>query len=262
MVREHYRQAVIDTAGNLVPTFDVRILDADTDALLGESIFVDDTTATEHPNPWQVTTGVIDFYLDQPRRVHIGVTREGEAEVLFSDVHVGPVSALDLVPSDGDSAYQQAIDSGFEGSLEEWLDSLKADAAVFRLLSATESMSNSDVLTTVSDLALPIDVGQTWAVEVLLYAEADSSAPDMQVAVLGPTGATGAAHNVGFGVSGALGEALAAPLAGPAEPVLLKALVSADAVAGNIEVHWAQGTSGADEIRLLEGSYLKAEQVS
>lgn len=95
-MRAHYNRAVMDKEGNLIPGCTVRMIDpADDVTTLPDTIYTGQIGSSTRPNPFVCDTGIIDFYLEAPKRVTLGVTRPGSSiEILFdgSDVlaPIGP----------------------------------------------------------------------------------------------------------------------------------------------------------------------------
>ena len=91
MTRDHAHYPVLDPAGNTVPNVMVRLVDPDTNASWqGVSIYRYETGVEEWENPFLCETGVIDFYLENPKRLHIGVTPDsGGTETMIYNVDVG-----------------------------------------------------------------------------------------------------------------------------------------------------------------------------
>jgi hypothetical protein len=88
--REHFHRPVQDDAGNLMTNSIVRLLDPGTTDLIMEAIYSESVGGTPLPNPFTIEDGVIDFYLDQPQIVRIGVTPSGSTqEIYFENVSVG-----------------------------------------------------------------------------------------------------------------------------------------------------------------------------
>lgn len=98
MARAHLYQPIVTTAGDLVYPINVRILNAGTGTLLTNP---DGTPATIYSGPSggsayvngppsyiTFNDGIIDFYLDRPQRVRLGITPSGQNEFFLDDVDV------------------------------------------------------------------------------------------------------------------------------------------------------------------------------
>lgn len=72
-MRAHYTRPVTDQQGNLVPNVQVTVYNPATTTLITEVIYSTDTGVTPLTNPFVSSTGIIDFYLDNPQRVRLGV---------------------------------------------------------------------------------------------------------------------------------------------------------------------------------------------
>jgi hypothetical protein len=101
-VRAHYTRPVTDEAGNLLPNVQVTIYQPATTTPISSVVYSTDTGNNILSNPWVASSGVIDFYLDNPQRVRIGTVQGGLAVQYAEDVdvlaagadsqHVGPGS--------------------------------------------------------------------------------------------------------------------------------------------------------------------------
>jgi len=89
-LRGHFNRAVMDRAGNLIPGCTIRLIDsADGITTLSDPIYTTGIGTGTLPNPFICDTGVIDFYLESPKRVRIGVTKPGSGvEVVFDAADV------------------------------------------------------------------------------------------------------------------------------------------------------------------------------
>lgn len=89
MPRAHFYRPVLDREGNVVTDATVRVLQPGTTNLLAAPLYAGSSGGDTVPNPDQPTSGEIDFYLDQPQTVRIGVVRPNEVEKFFDDIDVG-----------------------------------------------------------------------------------------------------------------------------------------------------------------------------
>lgn len=87
-MRAHYYRLLIDTEGNLVSDCTVRVLVPGTTNLIPETLYADDTTATAMANPFLSSDGQVNFYLDQPRRVRLGISAPDTPEKFYENVDV------------------------------------------------------------------------------------------------------------------------------------------------------------------------------
>jgi len=99
-MRAHYTRPVTDEAGNLLPNVQVTVYQPGTTTLISGVVYSTDTGNNVLTNPWVASTGVIDFYLDNPQRVRLG-TIQGSLPVQYAEdvdvlaagadsQHVGP----------------------------------------------------------------------------------------------------------------------------------------------------------------------------
>jgi hypothetical protein len=72
--RAHYNRALMDSEGNVVPGAAIRIANPFTGATLLDNVMSTATGPDIKPNPWVSDDGIVDFYLDTPQRVSIGIT--------------------------------------------------------------------------------------------------------------------------------------------------------------------------------------------
>jgi hypothetical protein len=83
-MRAHYTRPVTDEQGNLLPNVQVTLFQPATTTLISDVIYSDDTSFNVLSNPWISSTGIIDFYLDNPERVRIG-TVVGDAAIQYAE---------------------------------------------------------------------------------------------------------------------------------------------------------------------------------
>lgn len=87
-MRAHYIRPVTDDQGNLLPNVQVTVYNPATTNPITPVIYGSDTGTDVLTNPHVSNTGVIDFYLDLPTRVRIGVVQGGLPEQFYEDVDV------------------------------------------------------------------------------------------------------------------------------------------------------------------------------
>ena len=95
MTRAHISKPILDAAGNVRSGASVRVLQPGTTTPLTGPLFAADMGSSTVTNPFIAANGVVDFYLDTPQRVRIGVTVGQEGEVFFEDVDVPEPAAAD-----------------------------------------------------------------------------------------------------------------------------------------------------------------------
>lgn len=91
-MRAHMYLPVVNATGD-IQSPSVRLLEPGTTTLINDGgtptpIYTADTGSTLQANPWVPTGGVIDVYLDYPRRVRLGVTLPGQGELFIEDVDI------------------------------------------------------------------------------------------------------------------------------------------------------------------------------
>lgn len=120
-MRAHYYRTLQDTQGNLVPGCTVRVLQPGTTTLIQEALYADDSTSTTLPNPFVSDDGLINFYLEEPARVRIGVTAIDTPEVFFESVDVLSISDSTDVPTHehGDPSHAFTVRIGPGASTNE-----------------------------------------------------------------------------------------------------------------------------------------------
>ncbi|MFH8483107.1 hypothetical protein [Streptomyces sp. NPDC018055] len=92
-MRAHYNRPIIDREGNQVDVAQIRLLIPGSSELIPDMIYAEATGGTTRPNPWFITNGEIDFYLDSPTRVQIGILVLNAAEEFWTDVDVLAVNS-------------------------------------------------------------------------------------------------------------------------------------------------------------------------
>lgn len=90
-MREHFQRPLRGDTGRLLTDCTVRLLEPGTTTPIPETIYVASTGDEARSNPWFAEEGAVDFFLDRPRVVRIGVTRASNAtvETYFEDVQIG-----------------------------------------------------------------------------------------------------------------------------------------------------------------------------
>jgi autotransporter adhesin len=114
-VRAHFNRALLDLQGNQVPTATVRLLAPGTTTPYGQTIYADATSGTTRTNPWTTTTGEVDFYLDAPDRVRIGVQVGTDPEEFWDNVDVTAVGTDSTHPGSGNQSLQIGVGAAATG---------------------------------------------------------------------------------------------------------------------------------------------------
>lgn len=100
MTRAHLSKPILDSAGNVRTGAIVRVLQPGTTTPITDVLYAAGMGSATRTNSFVATNGVVDFYLDVPSRVRLGVTVGQEGETFFEDVDV----LEPATPSTGPSA--------------------------------------------------------------------------------------------------------------------------------------------------------------
>jgi len=91
-MRSHLLKAATDVNGNLLASSVVAVYQNGTgntsQALITNPIYSDETSSNLLPNPYTTPDGNINFYLDGPQRVDLGITPPGATPYVIMDVDV------------------------------------------------------------------------------------------------------------------------------------------------------------------------------
>lgn len=87
-MRAHYTRPVTDGQGDILPNVQVSIYEPGTETLIPDVIYSTDLGNNVLFNPYVSNTGVVDFYLDQPRRVRLGLIQGNLPVQYYEDVDV------------------------------------------------------------------------------------------------------------------------------------------------------------------------------
>lgn len=98
MARAHLYRPVTDSEGNIVPNTQVTIYEAGTSQLLMQTLYAQPAGIETISNPYTTSDGVVEFYLERPQAVRVGlrVAARGNDEHAIDHVNVDP-SADSLV---------------------------------------------------------------------------------------------------------------------------------------------------------------------
>jgi hypothetical protein len=86
--RAHCYRLIQDAAGDLQPNSVIRVLQPGTETLISDPLYPDNATVSSMTNPFISVDGTLNFYLDVPQRVRLGVTKPGSDEIFFDDVDI------------------------------------------------------------------------------------------------------------------------------------------------------------------------------
>jgi hypothetical protein len=116
-VRAHFNRALLDLQGNRVttPAVTVRLLVPGSTTTYGQTIYDAATGGTTRLNPWTTTSGEVDFYLDAPDRVKIGVKVGTDPEEFWDNVDVVAVNSDSTHPGAGGQSLQIGVGAGATG---------------------------------------------------------------------------------------------------------------------------------------------------
>lgn len=112
-MRAHFYRLVVDSQGNLLSDITVRVLEPGTTDPLAVPIYADGDTLTAMANPFTASNGVINFYLDQPRRVRLGITQGSVPEQFYENIDVltlGDVPTQIQIKSPSGTVYGITVD--------------------------------------------------------------------------------------------------------------------------------------------------------
>lgn len=131
--------------------------------------------------------------------------------------------------------------------------------------SSNESISTSTVLQNDDELKLSLAANKTYAVDGVLFASSTSATPDIIIAFFGQTGSDiriGYTNDVNELVlfSGDESNRIQLPADIPTS-VHIKGTVTTLSTSGDLQLKWAQATSNTNATTVMEGSYLRAEEI-
>lgn len=159
----------------------------------------------------------------------------------------------------------RVLPAGFAGALGAARTGL-----LRRVKRADQTVNNSTVLVTATDLTFPVRANELWAVEALLRYDAHAS-PDIVIAVALPSGATFEGWAIGFDstVSASIREMVAntglvfAGL-GISSPrtLIIRGIAAIGSTQGSCEIQFAQNSAVSQDTTLRAKSLLLAERVS
>lgn len=115
-MRAHLLRPLQDAAGNLVTDAIVRVLMPGTTTLIVDTLYVDDSSGLTLSNPWETTSGSVNFYLQTPQRVRIGVTVGTAPEAFIEDVDVATSNTESTHLGAGAQSTQVGLDAAATGA--------------------------------------------------------------------------------------------------------------------------------------------------
>lgn len=131
--------------------------------------------------------------------------------------------------------------------------------------SANESLVNSTILQNDDHLKLSLAANKTYIVDGVLFASSTSATPDIMISFFGQTDVKiriGYTNDVNEMVlnSGVTSSRIVLPANTPTS-IHIKGTVKTEGTSGDFQLKWAQSTSNSNPTTVMEGSYLKAEEI-
>ncbi|MGA5598430.1 hypothetical protein ACPCSE_29770 [Streptomyces cellulosae] len=105
-MRAHFNRALLDDQGNRIASAQVRLLVAGGTDPYGQTIYSDAVGGATLTNPWTTTSGEVDFYLDAPDRVKVGVKVGTDPEEFWDNTDVLGVGNDSTHPGTGTGSMQ------------------------------------------------------------------------------------------------------------------------------------------------------------
>ncbi|WP_428957964.1 hypothetical protein [Streptomyces sp. cg35] len=115
-MRAHFNRPLTDRLGNQVDEAQVRLLVQGTTELLPDTVYAEAANGLTRTNPWNISNGEIDFFLDSPTRLQIGVKVGTDPEEFWDNVDVLAVSTDSLHPGSGANSTQVGLGATSAGS--------------------------------------------------------------------------------------------------------------------------------------------------
>lgn len=150
-MRAHYSAPIQSNAGDLQASTTVSVFAPGSTfggtalgTLITGAVWADATSGNKMTNPFIATTGIIDFYLDFPQRVDLGVQVPGQAQVFYPGIDV---NVPNLVPAVVTANYavqlsdQLVMASAALGNVSLTLPSVTAGVSIH--FKRTDSSANS-----------------------------------------------------------------------------------------------------------------------
>ncbi|MGW9067890.1 hypothetical protein ACWGQT_00360 [Streptomyces yangpuensis] len=92
-MRAHFNRPLTDRLGNQIDEAQVRLLVPGGTAPIPQTVYLEATGGLTRTNPWSITNGEVDFFLDNPARVQVGITVTGSPEEFWDNIDVLAVNA-------------------------------------------------------------------------------------------------------------------------------------------------------------------------
>lgn len=87
-MRAHFTRPVTDQQGDLLPNVQVSVYEPATTDLIPDIVYSTDTGTNVLNNPFVSDTGIIDIYLDNPKRIRLGIIQGSLPVQYYEDVDV------------------------------------------------------------------------------------------------------------------------------------------------------------------------------
>jgi hypothetical protein len=131
--------------------------------------------------------------------------------------------------------------------------------------SANESVTRSTVLQEDNNLKLSLEANKTYIIDGVIMASSTSATPDLKIAFFAPSGAIVTIgytndQNEAILSSGATSTRIELPANTPTS-VHIHGTVKTSGSNGDFQLKWAQFASNAAPTTVMEGSYLRAEEI-
>ncbi|MFE0490195.1 hypothetical protein [Streptomyces griseoaurantiacus] len=115
-MRAHFNRPLLDSQGNrITEQATVRLFSPGSTDLLADTVYAESTGGVTRTNPWSTTSGEVNFYLDAPTRVKVGITVGTAPEELWDDVDVLATGVDSTHPGEGADSTQVGEESASTG---------------------------------------------------------------------------------------------------------------------------------------------------
>lgn len=86
--RAHLYRLVQDDQGNLLPNVTVTLYEPGTATPITDTIYADNSSTETYTNPFISSDGQVDFYLEAPRRVKLGIQITDQVPEFYDNLDV------------------------------------------------------------------------------------------------------------------------------------------------------------------------------
>jgi hypothetical protein len=114
-VRAHFNRPLTDRAGNQINEATVRLLVQGAVELLQDTIYAEASSGLTRTNPWNITNGEVDFFLDSPTRLQIGIKVGTSPEEFWDNVDVLAVATDSSHPGSAADSTQIGLGAASSG---------------------------------------------------------------------------------------------------------------------------------------------------